>query len=257
MSGGPGADFGHLLVERDSPVHRLGADAKIVAVVVFVLAVAVVPQRAWWAFAIDAALVIAVLGAARLPTGTVIRRALVVAPFLGVAALLPIIGEGARASVGPLELSTDGLWAGLNIAANALLGVGASIALTATTPIPALLAGLARLRVPTVIVSIVAFMVRYLDLIVEQFGRMRRAMAARGHDPRWLWQAGPTAAAAGTLFVRCYDRGERIHHAMLARGFTGTMPDLQGMTRTLPRGWAAALAFPATAIIVTITARLA
>ena len=43
---------------------------------------------------------------------------------------------------------------------------------------------------------------------------------------------------------------------MLARGFTGTMPDLQGMTRTLPRGWAAALAFPATAIIVTITARL-
>ena len=64
------------------------------------------------------------------------------------------------------------------------------------------------------------------------------------------------AAPAGTLFVRCYDRGERIHHAMLARGFTGTMPDLQGMTRTLPRGWAAALAFPATAIIVTITARL-
>ena len=51
-------------------------------------------------------------------------------------------------------------------------------------------------------------------------------MTARCHDPRWLWQARPLASSVGVLFVRSYERGERVHQAMLARGFTGTMPDL-------------------------------
>lgn len=256
MSGGHGVGFGHLLVDGESAVHRLGADAKVVAVVVFVGAVALVPPRAWWAYLADALLLATVLAIAHLPPGAVARRASVAAPFLGVAALVPFVGEGDRTSLGPIAVSIDGLWSGLAIAAKALLGVGASIALTATTPIPSLLTGLTRLRVPSVVVSIIAFMVRYLDLIVEQFGRMRRAMAARGHDPRWIWQAGPTAAAAGTLFVRCYERGERVHQAMLARGFTGAMPELDD-ARTGAAGWVTALTPPALAVAVTVAARLA
>ncbi|HRE03653.1 MAG TPA: CbiQ family ECF transporter T component, partial [Ilumatobacteraceae bacterium] len=44
--------------------------------------------------------------------------------------------------------------------------------------------------------------------------------------PRWLWQARPIAASLGTLFVRSYEHGERVHLAMLSRGFTGSMPSL-------------------------------
>jgi cobalt/nickel transport system permease protein len=53
---------------------------------------------------------------------------------------------------------------------------------------------------------------------------MRVAMTARGYDPRWISQARPIASSAGALFVRSYERGERVHAAMLARGFTGEMP---------------------------------
>jgi cobalt/nickel transport system permease protein len=52
--------------------------------------------------------------------------------------------------------------------------------------------------------------------------------------------------AAGALFVRCYERGERVHLAMLARGYTGTMPAREGAAAG-PRAWATAFALPVAA----------
>ena len=75
--------------------------------------------------------------------------------------------------------------------------------------------------------AIISFMFRYLDLIIDELDRIRTAMVSRAHDPRWLWQARPLASAAGALFVRSYERGERVHVAMLARGFNGTMPQFE------------------------------
>lgn len=242
-----------LFVPGGSAVHRLAPEAKLAALVVFVSAVAITPRHAVCAFIVDGAVLLSVAVAARIPLRVLARRALVVGPFLAVAALVPIIGDGPRTSVGPLQLSTDGLWAAWNIAAKALLGATASILLTATTPLPALLIGLTRLRVPRPVVSIVAFMVRYLDLVADQLHRMRLAATARAHDPRWLWQARPIAASAGALFVRTYERGERIHHAMVARGFSGHMPDLDPAT-SRPSGWLLALAAPAIAVAASITA---
>lgn len=225
MGGGRKPRGAHHLYLGRGPGERAAPHLKLVALVTFVMAVAVTPRHAVAAFGVHALVVAAVAGAARVPAGVILRRLVVVAPFLALAATVPFLGDGPRAAVGPLELSTDGLWAGWNIAAKTLLGATASIVLTATTPIGEVLTGLTRLRVPRPVVAIVGLMIRYLDLIAEQLGRMRRAMTARGHDPRWLWQARPIATAAGTLFVRTYERGERIHHAMLARGFTGHMPE--------------------------------
>lgn len=227
-----------LVISTETPVHRLSPEVKLVALVMFVTAAAVTPRAAVWAFAIYGLLLAVVAAVARIPPGVIARRALVVAPFLAVAAAVPFIGDGQRTSVGPLQLSIDGLWAAWNIAAKAVIGATASILLTATTPIPELLAGMTRLHVPRAVVAIVSFMVRYLDLIVDQWHRMRRAMIARSHDPRWLWHARPIAASAGTLFVRTYERGERVHQAMRARGFTGHMPDLNCSSPRL-REWVA------------------
>ena len=254
MGGGHGRHDAHRLhVGRDTAVHRLAPHVKLVALVTFVSAVAVTPRYALWAFAIDAILLAVVAVAARVPAAVVARRVLVVTPFLIVAVLLPFIGHGPRTELGPIEVSTDGLWAAWNIAAKALLGATASIVFTATTPIPEILTGMTRLRVPRPVVAIIAFMVRYLDLISEQLHRMRLAMTARCHDPRWLWQARPVAAAAGTLFVRTYERGERIHDAMIARGYTGHMPDDE-RAPDRPAAWLVALAPPAVAVTAAVVA---
>jgi cobalt/nickel transport system permease protein len=229
----------------------MSPEAKLFGLVLFVVAVAVTPREAVVVFAVDAAVVIAVVAIARLPLRLVLARLVVILPFIAFAVLVPFIGGGEQVEVLGVSLSSDGLWAAFNVTAKAVLGATASIALAATTPIPDVVRGLGRLRVPPVLVGIIAFMFRYLDLLVDQTRRMRYAMVARGHDPRWLWQVGPIAASAGTLFVRSYERGERVHGAMLARGFSGTMPDLDD--HPAPGGWPGALAPGAVAVCALIT----
>lgn len=253
MGGGHGSAAHHLLIARDTPVHRAAPQIKLVALGVFVAAVAVTPPRQVWAIAVHAAILAIVVAVARIPPLVIARRLLVVGPFLVVAAVLPFIGDGPRTDVGPWDVSIDGLWAGWGIAARTLLGATASIVLTATTGVPTILLGLTRLRVPRPVVAIIAFMIRYLDLAADRLHRMRRSMTARAHDPRWLWQARPVAAAAGTTFVRTFEQGERIHQAMLARGYTGHMPDPDPQPAPVA-AWLAALAAPAIAVFVAVAA---
>jgi cobalt/nickel transport system permease protein len=100
--------------------------------------------------------------------------------------------------------------------------------------------------VPKLFTAIAGFMVRYIDVIAGELQRTRIAMTARGHDPRWLWQVGPLATAAGALFVRSYERGERVHQAMVARGYDGRMPILDER-RATGLEWLSAMAIPFTA----------
>jgi cobalt/nickel transport system permease protein len=198
-----------------------------------------------WAFGVDVAAVTAVAAAARLPAPTVLRRLRLELPFVAFAVFLPLVGGGPHVDAGPLALSQPGLWAAWNIVAKGTLGVLAAIVLTGTTPVAELLAGLDRLRVPRVLVAIAGFMVRYLDVIAGEAARLRVARLSRADDARWLWQSRAVAATAGTLFVRSYERGERVHLAMLSRGYAGTMPALDHHRHehghALRARWAAAL----------------
>jgi cobalt/nickel transport system permease protein len=115
---------------------------------------------------------------------------------------------------------------------------------------------MAVLKVPAPLTAIAMFMVRYLELVAGELGRMRVAMTARGYDPRWLWQAKPIAASAGAMFIRSYERGERVHAAMLSRGYTGAMPDLN-QRRATATEWLTAAILPALGIVVAVVALVA
>src|SRR6201999_2028544 len=132
-----------------------------------------------------------------------------------------------------------GLLGAWNILVKGTLGVLTSLTLVATTPLRDLLLGLQRLRAPALVVTIATLMLRYVDVIAGEARRMRLARISRGHDPRFLWQVGATARGIGALFVRSYERGERVHLAMVSRGWTGTMPDSGGAAA--PVSWVAGL----------------
>jgi cobalt/nickel transport system permease protein len=85
-----------------------------------------------------------------------------------------------------------------------------------------------------------AFMIRYGDVLSDEMRRMRVARVSRGDRANWLWQARAAASSAGALFVRSYERGERVYLAMQSRGFTGSMPS--SATDELPDRWLASLA---------------
>lgn len=222
-----GAGHSHALyVHEHSPIHRMAPQAKIVAAFGIVASIAVTPRQSVWAFGLYAILVAGLVILSRLPPGFVALRLLAITPFVLFALFIPFIAGGETTEVGGISVSVDGLWGMWNVLAKATLGASVSIVLTATTEIPEIIRGLGVLRIPALFISIATFMVRYLELIGDELGRMRVAMTSRGYDPRWMSQARPVASAAGALFVRSYERGERVHAAMLSRGFNGAMPTL-------------------------------
>ena len=251
-----GARHSHILhVHGHTRVHRLPPHVKVVATVAFVFAVALTPREVFWPYLVDAAALGGVVAVARLPLGFVATRASVVLPFVFAAVLIPFVSSGARVDVFGVGVSAEGLRAAGHVLARAVLGVTASVTLAATTELPRILTGLDRLRVPPVLTQIAGFMLRYLEVVSGELARMRTSMTARGYDPRWLHQARPVAAASGALFVRSHERGERVHRAMLARGYDGTMPPLHD-DRTTPTDWLVGLLPAGLALAATVAGRL-
>jgi cobalt/nickel transport system permease protein len=164
-------------------------------------------------------------------------------PFVLFAIALPVIGTGERTEVLGVSLSAPGLWAAWNILAKATLGVAASILLAATTEPRMLLLGAERLRLPRLLVQIATFMLRYMDVILDQMRRMKIARESRGFVARDIRQAPVFGKSAGALFIRAYERGERVHLAMLSRGYTGQMPMIRDLSASA-RDWGTAALLP-------------
>ena len=207
-----------------SLLYRLPAHVKLVAAVGFVLLVVLTPGHVWWSWVVYAGVVAGLTRAAGLTLGSLRRAALIELPFLVFALMLPLVVPGDEVEVLGLSLSADGLAGAWNLLAKATIGVLVSFSLAATTSPRELLAGLQRLRLPPLLVQIMTFMVRYLDVVDAELRRMHVARVSRGFVARDLRQWGVLARSAGALFIRSYERGERVHLAMLSRSYTGQLP---------------------------------
>ena len=219
-----GAPHGHRLhFHGHSPLHRAPAHLKVAGLVVFMLVVVATPVP-WVPAFVGYAGVLAVLVALSGVPGTYLARRMVIeTPVLVFAALLPFIAVGPRTEVLGLSVSEAGLLAAGGLVMKATLGVLASLLLAATAEPRDLLAGLERLRVPAQLVQIMGFMIRYLDVVTDELRRMRTARESRGftaRDPRHWPVIG---RSAGALFIRSFERGERVHLAMISRGYDGSV----------------------------------
>ncbi|WP_341719343.1 cobalt ECF transporter T component CbiQ [Micromonospora sp. FIMYZ51] len=253
-----GAGHPHVLYrESDSPVHRLPPEVKIAAMVAFTVAVVATPREAFWAFGAYALLVAVLAALARVSAGWLLTRSAIELPFVLFAFALPVLGAGERVDVAGMSLSVEGLYGAFNILAKGTLGVWASLLLAATTTTRDLIVGLDRLRCPQPVTQIATFMLRYLDVLVGEARRMRVARLSRGDDPRFLWQLGGFAAGIGALFLRAFERGERVYLAMLSRGYTGRMPAVgHGVGAATAGQWLLAATVPIVAGTVAATAAL-
>jgi cobalt/nickel transport system permease protein len=223
-----GAGHGHKLhYHGHSWAHRAPAHLKVLALLAFVLLVVATPRDWFLAYAVYLVALLTIIATTRVPPAYIARRMVVEVPFVVFALLMPFIASGPRVDVLGVAVSQSGLLAAWALLAKGTLGVLASLTLAATTEPRDLLAGLERLRVPTLLVQIMGFMVRYLDVVTEEMRRMRVARESRGFTARNVRHWPILARSAGALFIRSYERGERVHLAMLSRGYTGTMPDIR------------------------------
>lgn len=200
-------------------LHRASPRVKLIALVAFAVVVVATPREWFAAFAVYALLVLGMLAAARVPPLTVLRRMVIEVPFVVFAVLMPFIATGPRTEVWGLSLSIEGLWGAWGLLVKATLALLGSILLVSTTEPRRIVLALESLRLPRQLTSIMAFMLRYLDVIVGEAARMRTAREARGFTARGPRSWRVIATGAGALFARSHARGERVHLAMLARGY--------------------------------------
>ncbi|MEI5672680.1 MULTISPECIES: cobalt ECF transporter T component CbiQ [unclassified Nocardioides] len=220
-----GAGHGHRLhFHGHSPVHRAPAHLKLLALLAFVLVVVATPREWYAAYAGYLAALLGVIALSRVPFGYLAKRMVVEVPFVVFALLVPFVATGPRTEVLGLTVSEPGLLAAWGLLAKGTLGVLASLTMAATTEPTAVLAGLQRLRMPELLVQIMGFMIRYLDVVTAEMGRMMVSMRSRGCEPRSPRHWPALARSLGALFIRSYERGERVHLAMVSRGYTGKLP---------------------------------
>jgi cobalt/nickel transport system permease protein len=227
MSGGHALHAAGVAGDLASPIHRLDPRAKLIGFAGLTVVAVSTPLRAWPAYVACGLALAVIAGLARVPARTLWARARVVLPLvLFVAIFVPFVRRGDPVDLGPLTASQQGLETFATVSAKAILGTLSAVLLGATTSFPDVLHALERLRAPRLLVLIAAFMYRYLFVIVEEVNRMRAALAARGYAPRHALQAAAIGRVATALFLRTYERAERVHLAMLARGWNQAMPRL-------------------------------
>jgi len=222
-----GAGHGHRLhYHGHSSVHRAPAHLKIAALVAFMLTVVATPREWYPVFGGYLLILLVVVAVSKVPVVYIAKRMVIETPFVLFAVLVPFVAEGPTIEVLGMTLSEPGLVAAWGLLAKGTLGVLASLTFAATTEPVHILAGLRRLRMPDLMVQIMGFMIRYLDVVTAEMGRMILGMRSRGCNPRSPRHWPTLARSLGALFIRSYERGERVHLAMLSRGYTGVMPYL-------------------------------
>jgi cobalt/nickel transport system permease protein len=211
-----------------SRIHRLDPRAKLVGLAGITLVGVSTPPRLWPVLVACALALAAIALVGRIEPRVIWSRARVVLPLVVfVAVFVPFVRGGERVDLGPLSVSREGLTTFAAVTSKAAIGTVSAVLLGATTSFPDVLHGLERMRAPRLLTLIAAFMYRYLFVITGEARRMRVALAARGYRPRHALQAAAIGRVATALFLRTFERGERVYVAMLARGYSGATPRLR------------------------------
>jgi cobalt/nickel transport system permease protein len=217
-----------------SLVHRLEPRAKLVATVAFIFAATLTPVGQWSVLGGLALILVAAIALSGLSPLLILRRSALALPFVLVAVPILFSKEGEELFTVPALFwdwtATDsGLEALLSILAKSWLSVSAAVLLTASTASVDLLQALRGLRVPRIIAATVFFMYRYIFVIGEEALRLMRGRESRSarvgnrSGGSLLWRTRVTGNMVGTLFLRSYERSERVYDAMRARGFDGEL----------------------------------
>ena len=219
--------------ETDSFIHRLDPRVKVAVTVIFILSNALLPDGAWLAFGLAWLFLLAANARSGLGVAFTLKRSIIALPFalIAVTVLFTIPGEAVfsfRLWMWDLSITDMGLLRFESIVVRSWLSVQMAILLVGTTRFPDIVHALEHLRVPSILTTIIAFLYRYLFVLADEVSRLLRAREARSAAAAGsrsggsvAWRARVAGNMAGQLFLRSYERSDRVYNAMLARGYAG------------------------------------
>lgn len=212
--------------QQTTPWHQLIPRTRVICALLFVFATALTPNGRWLTWLVYGLGLAVLLLTARLTLPVLLKRVAVEFTFVGVVIVGTLFRDGGTVlwQWGWFKITTVGLTILGSVALKALLSLLMLNLLVLTTSIPALLNALADLKMPPLLVAIIASMYRYINVLVDEFSTMRRAAQSRNLLNHRGRQRIVFGNMMGSLFIRTYERGDRIHRAMLSRGYQGLPP---------------------------------
>lgn len=211
-----------------SPIQRLDARVKIILACVLLISIVITPNGRFLDFIFFLPLLIYLLYLSNLPKMAIVKKTLYILPFVGMIAIsLPFMGSGIPIAhfqiFVPLIMTDTGLLNFASVIIKAILAIWTMTLLTETTRFNELLVGFQKLGVPLIFTSILGFMYRYIFLFVDETERLNIGRTSRsfGHNKRLAIKG--VAYMLSSIFLRSFERGERVYQAMCARGFNGTV----------------------------------
>lgn len=219
--------------EKASFLHRLDPRVKVLVTVIFIVSNALLPDGAWLAFGFAWAFLIVANLLSQLGIGYTFKRSLIALPFalIAVTVLFSIPGKPISSFsflAWNFTITDMGLLRFVSILVRSWLSVQMAILLVAVTRFPDLIHALEHLKVPAILTTIIAFLYRYLFVLTDEVFRLIRARESRSAAQAGnragggvLWRAKVAGNMAGQLFLRSYERSDRIYNAMLSRGYSG------------------------------------
>ncbi len=219
--------------EKESFLHRLDPRVKALVTVIFIVSNALLPDGAWLAFVFSWIFLLAANLLSQLGIGYTLKRSLVALPFalIAVTVLFSIPGKPFftfQLFTSHFVITDAGFLRFVSILIRSWLSVQMAILLVAVTRFPDLIHALEHLKVPAILTTIIAFLYRYLFVLTDEVFRLIRARESRSAASAGnragggvLWRARVAGNMAGQLFLRSYERSDRIYNAMLSRGYSG------------------------------------
>lgn len=223
---------------HSSLIHRLDPRVKVLVSVAFIFSNALLPDGSWLAFGVAWMVLVLANDLSQLGLGFTFKRSFVALPFALVAVSAVFSPYGVPLAEWNLDfitlVPTDfGVVRFFSIMARSWLSVQVAILLVATTQFPDLIHAFEHLRMPRILTTIIAFLYRYLFVLTDEAYRLLRARDARSagypgqkRGGTLTWRAKVTGSMAGQLFLRSYERSDRIYNAMLSRGYSGHLRTL-------------------------------
>ncbi len=203
------------------PIRRVDPRVRLISTIIYIIVVVLTPPRLWQALAAEGLLLAFVVGWSGVEPMTLLKRWLGFVPLVGFLALMVAPGHPARAEVGLVGVAAA-------ILGKNSLAFGAMVVLVEVTPFVALLAAMGRLGVPPILVATLRFMERQAAILGDELARMVQARRCRTFRRGGRLGFGALTSLIAMLFLRSFERGERVHSAMLARGWDGTIRTLDG-----------------------------
>jgi len=209
-----------LLALEDTFVHQLDGRAKVLTTLVFVIVVMSFNRYELSALLPFFIFPLFMLTAGNLPAGYLLKRIILIIPFAALVGLFnPLLDNRILIRLGTIGIS-GGWLSCASIVIRALFTVSAALILVSVTGFTAICKALDQMGLPRVFTTQLLFLYRYLFVLIEEAKHVTRAREIRsfGRKGLGIQNSGPIL---GNLLLRTWERAERIHLAMLARGFKG------------------------------------